>query len=120
MTSNRESGPMPTVAFVGAGNMAQALIGGLLDRQHPADRLRAADPGSAAREQVAGLGPVHVTGDNAAAVAGADVVVLAVKPQVIDNVAGRLADALDDGALVVSVAAGVDRKSTRLNSSHYS
>jgi pyrroline-5-carboxylate reductase len=107
MTSDSESRQAPLVAFIGAGNMARALIGGLLDSHHPADRLRAADPGAEARDRAAALGPIEVTSDNAAAAAGADVVVLAVKPQVIDDVAGRLADALDDGALVVSVAAGV-------------
>ncbi len=107
MTSSNGSSRAPLVAFVGAGNMAQALIGGLLDSDHPAERLRAADPGATARDRVAALGPIEVTSDNAAVVAGADVVVLAVKPEVLDDVAGRLAGRLDASALVVSVAAGI-------------
>jgi pyrroline-5-carboxylate reductase len=102
------STPSPsTIAFIGAGNMAQALIGGLLSGGHPADRIRASDPGQAAREQAGRLGPIRVTDDNAEAVSGADIAVVAVKPQVIDDVLRSLASSLGEDALVVSVAAGI-------------
>ncbi|NKI35031.1 pyrroline-5-carboxylate reductase [Wenzhouxiangella sp. XN79A] len=107
MTARASSGPHPVIAFIGAGNMARALIGGLLDGGHPAERLRAADPGHEARDRVRSLGPLEVAEDNADVVAGADVVVLAVKPQVIDPVLRELAGLLADHALVVSVAAGI-------------
>lgn len=96
-----------TIAFIGAGNMAQALIGGLLASGHPAERIRAADPGAAARNQAQGLGRIRVTEDNTAAAAGADIVVLAVKPQVIDDVLRDLVPSIDEHALIVSVAAGI-------------
>lgn len=98
------------ITFIGAGNMAQALIGGLLSDGHPADCIRAADPSEATRASVAELGPVHVTDDNVEAVRDADVVVLAVKPQVLDRVLDPIRDALADNAVVVSVAAGIPVK----------
>lgn len=97
----------PVIAMIGAGNMAQALIGGLLARGHPPSRLVAADPDDDARTRVQREHAIRCEADNAAAVAGADVVVLAVKPQTIDDVAASVADALADRAVVVSVAAGV-------------
>jgi pyrroline-5-carboxylate reductase len=95
------------IAMIGAGNMAQALIGGLVARGHARDRLIAADPDEAGRRTVEREFGIAVTADNAEAVAGADIVVLAVKPQVIDDAARSIAAALSDDALVVSVAAGV-------------
>jgi pyrroline-5-carboxylate reductase len=95
------------IAMIGAGNMAQSLLGGLLARGHPRDRLIAADPDDAARAAVEREHGIATSADNAASAAAADVVVLAVKPQVIDDVAGSIADALGDHALVVSVAAGI-------------
>lgn len=96
-----------TITFIGAGNMAQALIGGLLADGHPAERLRAADPDPTTRQRVGELGEIHATDDNLEAVDGADVVVLAVKPQVIDRVLESIADALSSTAVVASVAAGI-------------
>lgn len=96
-----------TITFIGAGNMAQALIGGLLEGGHARDRIRAADPDPTTRERVAARWSIETTADNAAAVRGADAVVLAVKPQVIDAVLEPLGEALADDALVISVAAGI-------------
>ena len=93
------------IAFVGGGNMAASLIGGLLAAGHPASRLRAAvrtaDNAARLRQRFA----VETLTDSAQAIAGADVVVLAVKPQ-------QMAEALrglrvEPSATVISVAAGV-------------
>ncbi|MEM7219983.1 MAG: pyrroline-5-carboxylate reductase [Pseudomonadota bacterium] len=97
---------MTKISFVGAGNMAQALIGGLLRAGHPASELHAADPVAAARDAVATLG-VAATDDNAAAVADSEVVLLAVKPQVLAQVLAPLHDAIPEGALVMSIVAGM-------------
>ena len=97
---------MTTISFIGAGNMAQALVGGLLKAGHPADELRAADPFPGAREQMSELG-VKTTDNNDEAVAGCDVVVLAVKPQVLTKVLETMAPALPGDALVLSIAAGI-------------
>lgn len=97
-----------TIAFIGGGNMATSLIGGLLARSWPAERIVAADPSSDARRHLASEFGVRTSEDNAEAATDADVVVLAVKPQVIGDVARGLADAVaHNNALVVSIAAGV-------------
>ena len=93
-----------TITFIGAGNMARSLLSGLLAAGTPPERLRASDPDAGQRQAIGELGVVTFD-DNAAAVADADLVVLAVKPQVL----GGVLEPLDLGAgqLVVSIAAGV-------------
>jgi pyrroline-5-carboxylate reductase len=103
------------IALIGAGNMAQALIGGLLARGHASDRLVAADPDGQIRDAVAHAHGIATTADNAEAAAGADIVVLAVKPQLIEEVARSVVGALRRDALIVSVAAGTTM--ARLNDS---
>lgn len=96
------------IAFIGAGNMAGALIGGLLADGIPAENLIAADPSSPKCTMLREATGIRTTQDNDAAVADADIVVLAVKPQVLKQVATELAAAIaEHKPLVVSVAAGV-------------
>ncbi len=97
----------PRIAFIGGGNMARSLVAGLLaDRFDPA-RIRVADPDPQQRQRLEGLG-VRTTEDNAAALEGAEVVVLAVKPQVMKGVAEALAAHLPQPPpLIISVAAGI-------------
>ena len=96
------------ISFIGGGNMAQALISGLVSCGVKPSLITVADPSSDAREQLAakGLNTVDPTADAKAAVIGADIVVLAVKPQVMKAVVSGFADALDK-QLVISVAAGL-------------
>ena len=77
------------VAFIGAGNMAFSLIKGLIARDFDPSTLRAADP---APEQLARLQAMQVAtfANNAEAIADADVIVLAIKPQLAAQVAGSL------------------------------
>jgi pyrroline-5-carboxylate reductase len=100
------------LAFIGGGNMAAALISGLTKRGVPPDRFMVADP---SQEQLNGLVrdyAVPTAADNAAAVQGAEVVVLAVKPQQMRAVALGLAPHLvANPPLVVSVAAGIPHAS---------
>ncbi|MDG2273984.1 MAG: pyrroline-5-carboxylate reductase [Halioglobus sp.] len=98
----------PKIAFIGAGNMASSIISGLLDSGHPAESISAADPFPASLERLRELGPVAVYNDNAEAVATADVIVLAVKPQIIAEAASSIAKTVDaNGPVVISIAAGV-------------
>ncbi len=97
----------PRIAFIGAGNMAASLIGGLLAQGIPASHIRASDPGAEQREKVAAEYGIELFASNAEAIAGADVVVLATKPQVLKAVCQALASNLDDGQLIVSIAAGI-------------
>jgi len=92
------------ITFIGGGNMAQALIGGLIARGMPTTRITVADPFENVR-QLLQEKDVHVTDDNIAAIEKADIVVLAVKPQVLANVLKQLHGLLD-GKLVISIVAG--------------
>ena len=90
------------IAFVGGGNMAHALATRLAD-SWPGG-ITVAEPVAAQRARFDA--PVATTEDNLAAVADAAVVVLAVKPQILETVARQIAPALED-QLVISIAAGV-------------
>lgn len=96
------------ISFIGGGNMAQALISGLIGCGTEPSLITVADPNLDIREQLAakGLNTVDPATNSKAAVIGADIVVLAVKPQVMKVVVGTFADALDT-QLVISVAAGL-------------
>jgi len=96
------------ISFIGGGNMAQALISGLVGCGIKPSLITVADPSGDIREQLAakGLNTVDPMADAKSAVVGADIVVLAVKPQMMKVVVGAFADALDN-QLVISVAAGL-------------
>ena len=97
----------PRIAFIGAGNMAASLIGGLLAQGIPASHIRASDPGAEQRTKIASEHGIALFADNAEAILDADVVVLATKPQVLKDVCLALAPSLQDGQLLVSIAAGI-------------
>jgi pyrroline-5-carboxylate reductase len=95
-------------AFVGGGNMGGALIRGLIARGLPAKNIRVGEAYPERRVALADELGVHVTADNCEAVAGADVVVLAVKPQDMAGTVQALAGVLGQRAtLVISIAAGI-------------
>ncbi len=97
-----------TIAFIGGGNMARSLIGGLLARGTPTDAIRVAEPVDALREALARDFGVRVGADNGQAASAAQVWVLAVKPQVMRAVCEALAPlALASRPLVISIAAGI-------------
>ncbi|MCR9277982.1 MAG: pyrroline-5-carboxylate reductase [Pseudomonadaceae bacterium] len=95
-----------TIAFIGAGNMARSLMAGLRTSR-PQDVLIAADPSAEQTELAANLG-VSIAADNEAAARQADVVVLAVKPQIMAKAAAGTAPGLSERSLVISVAAGIE------------
>ena len=94
------------ISFIGGGNMAQALIGGLIARGLAPTRITVSDPVERVRELLAEK-DVQVTTDNAAAILNADVVVFAVKPQVLAQVLKPLRG-LFAGKLVISIVAGAE------------
>lgn len=97
-----------SIAFIGGGNMARSLIGGLVADGVPAAQLQAAEPDASRRAALARDFGIGTTADNAAAAATAGVVVLAVKPQAMPGVARELARPLAGrGALAISIAAGI-------------
>jgi len=98
----------PELCFIGGGNMAASLIGGLIADGYPSDRIRVADPDPARLQALAQRFGVVTEADNSAACRGAGVVVLAVKPQVMGAVARALGPELaQDRPLVISIAAGI-------------
>ncbi|MHC8413568.1 pyrroline-5-carboxylate reductase [Pseudomonas sp. Hz4] len=95
------------IAFIGAGNMAASLIGGLRAKGLDAAQIRASDPGAETRAKVNAEHGVEVFADNSEAIQGADVVVLAVKPQAMKAVCEAIRPSLKPNQLVVSIAAGI-------------
>src|SRR5690554_23650 len=96
------------VTFIGAGNMASAIIGGMIDSGHPATAITATSPNDTSLAPLRERFAIHTSNDNAAAVRDADVVVLAVKPQIMHEVCAGLRDMLQQHRpLVISVAAGL-------------
>jgi len=96
------------LGFLGAGNMAGALIEGLLHgKVLPADRIVASDVKAERLEQLAHAHQIRTTMDNHALLRESDVVVLAVKPQAIDKVLTEVGGDVRADQLVVSIAAGV-------------
>lgn len=101
-----------TIAFLGAGNMAGALIRGLLRAGTCApERVIATDVRSDRLEELARQYGIKTTEDNAAAAREAEVIVLATKPQVLAKLVDEIAPSVDATKLVVSIAAGVTAKS---------
>lgn len=95
-----------TIAFIGAGNMASALIGGLIANGHPPASLTAVDILAESRERMRAAFGIKVFENIADVASAADSVVLAVKPQHMHVVAAALAPLLSR-QLVVSIAAGI-------------
>lgn len=96
-----------SICFIGGGNMATSLIGGLLANGHSADRITACDPNETQRERLSNDYAIATSADSLAAVAQADAVVLAVKPQIMRVVCEPLASGLAHKPVIISVAAGV-------------
>ena len=98
-----------SIAFIGGGNMASSLIGGLLSSSEPPASTLVAEPSEEQRQQLEQLFGVQTTADNNDTLQ-ADVVVLAVKPQLLQVVCRQLAEALRQSKhqpLFISIAAGV-------------
>jgi len=95
------------ITFVGAGNMASAIIGGLINDGVNPSSITAADPSAQAREMLSGLGVTDLHENPRDAVGNADVVVLAVKPQIMAEVLRGLRGAFTPGTTVISIAAGI-------------
>lgn len=96
------------ICFIGAGNMAQAIIAGLVDSGYPADAITATATRMSSLEPLSSQYGINITTDNNAAVRAAKVVVLAVKPQIMKGVCADIADDVQaHQPLVMSIAAGL-------------
>jgi pyrroline-5-carboxylate reductase len=101
------------ITFIGGGNMATALITGLVNPPRTHISIRVCDPSQAAREHLEHTFQIPTYTEASEAVSGADVILLAVKPQIMPQVLGNLADLVDDHQLVLSIAAGTTMASIR-------
>ncbi len=95
-------------AFIGGGNMARSLIGGMINDGCNPEHIWVSDPGDEQRQQLAATFGVHTTIANLKALQQANVVILAIKPQVIEAVATEIAEAIQQQRCpVISIAAGI-------------
>jgi pyrroline-5-carboxylate reductase len=94
------------ICFIGGGNMAGALIGGLLQQGYSAARIRVVEVNAEQRERIRREFNIEVDEELAKGVANSNIVVLAVKPQQLSAVSRELSPLLADH-LVVSIAAGI-------------
>jgi len=116
MNAPAESSPLAglCIAFIGGGNMARSLVGGLVQKGCRPGDLLVADPDPKQLELLRQRFAVRVTADNREAAAAADVLVFAVKPQVFRATASALAEAVSRRRpLIVSIAAGINEPDIR-------
>src|SRR5699024_5695981 len=95
------------ITFIGAGNMAASLIGGLCQQGVQASQISASDPSAAQLEALHAQHAIKTYTDNSLAVGNADIIVLAVKPQNMRQVCEQLAPFLSEQQLIISIAAGI-------------
>ncbi len=99
------------IGFIGGGNMASSLINGLITSGHAAAQLWVSDVNSQTLQNFTQLN-VNVCSDNRAVIEAVEVVVLAVKPQILQSVAEEIAESVQQkSTLVVSIAAGITQQS---------
>ena len=98
-----------TLAFIGAGNMSRSIIAGLIQAGYPAERITAANPSRPKLDELADQFGIRITQNNAEAAREADVIVLAVKPQLMAAMLEALVAELGSlaGKLLISIAAGI-------------
>ena len=98
-----------TIGFVGAGNMAEALIRGLVQgRVVPPSSIVASGPRGERLDELTTTYGIVTTADNVEVARRAQILVLSVKPQILERVVHEIATHVQPGALIVSIAAGVD------------
>jgi len=95
------------ITFIGAGNMAEALLAGLIQAGHDAANITVTDTQTKRLDALKAQYGVLTSNDNSAAIQQADIIVLAIKPQVIEGVLKAMGSAIPATATVVSIAAGV-------------
>ena len=97
-----------TIGFIGAGNMATALISGLINSDQSASKIIASSPEQEHLEKLSKDFGIKTTNNNLEIVDNSDIVILAVKPNIVQAVIDEIKDvATDKDILVISIAAGV-------------
>ena len=100
------------IGFIGGGNMAQAIVAGLLNGGCSSSNILVSDPNPACRDALSTLG-VSCFEQSGPVVAQADLIVLAVKPQIVNTVLAQLSQTLQGTQIIISIAAGITISSIR-------
>ena len=95
-----------TIGFIGGGNMAEAILKGLIGQGHALQNLVVGEPVAERRDYLEKQYQVTVTDNNLSVVEQSDVIVLAIKPQMVDAVVPEFASSFNDNKLLVSILAG--------------
>ncbi len=103
---------MPTIGFIGGGNMAGSLIGGLISAGFSASNITVAEPDEIRRQKLSQQFNVYTSAENNATL-NCEIIILAVKPQLLKMVCQQLDSSKVSESLFISIAAGV--KSTDIN-----
>lgn len=109
------------IGFVGSGMMAEAIVSGVIDKGLVTPgSMCCADPYAARCEQMEERYGVTSTTSNKTAVKDADIVILAIKPQVLPDVSEQLLGSFNSNQLLISIMAGVDTKTLKKSLGHHS
>lgn len=95
------------IGFIGGGNMAEALIKGLLAGSFPADKIMASEPSELRRVHLLETFGIEMVDSNVTLMEKCDIVVLSIKPQIVAEVLEEVAGAYNNGKLIISILAGV-------------
>jgi pyrroline-5-carboxylate reductase len=95
------------ITFIGGGNMARSLIGGLISDGFSPDHIHVSDPEPLCLQALTDQYPVHIYSSNIEAAKVCDVLILAVKPQQLQSVVRQLATHWQANTLLISIAAGI-------------
>jgi pyrroline-5-carboxylate reductase len=95
------------IGFIGGGNMAEALIKGLLAGHYPVAQLMVSEPSEVRKDHLQSCFGIAVADSNPALVEQCDIIVLAIKPQIVGEVLHEISPVWSDSKLMVSILAGV-------------
>jgi pyrroline-5-carboxylate reductase len=95
------------ITFIGGGNMARSLIGGLIEDGFNPDHIHVSDPEPLCLQALTDKYPVHTYTSNLSAAKNCNVLILAVKPQQLQAVVKQLAPEWESDRLLISIAAGI-------------
>ena len=101
----------PKITFIGGGNMARAIYRGLVESGFPAENIGVVDPSEAAQSAARASGLIRIAESATDADLSADLIVLAVKPQITDIALSPLAHRVSSTATVLSIIAGINSAS---------
>ncbi|TNF35136.1 MAG: pyrroline-5-carboxylate reductase [Gammaproteobacteria bacterium] len=97
-----------TIAFIGGGNMAGSLVGGLISNGYPRELITVTDPDADKLHSLQQQYGVHTTTDNNRVIDTSKILVLAIKPQIMQDVCRAIADHIQTTKpLIISIAAGI-------------